>query len=173
MNKLNLLLLFFLLITFYFCEEEKEKEKEEEDNKLKVDFIFNITINVLKGFSKDNERKCIQVLYEQEQLFKEIIGTIMEDINNKKGLEDIFKEVGLKLITIHGFAKQCNILLFIPILKTKILDNLEDLKSITSERLLDIYFNNSNLIYSYMKNGNGTFEAFGKMFSDLWNFQVK
>ena len=87
---------------------------------LSKSYVYGYVENFLLGFShknQNNQTKCLDAVKAENKTFINIISKVVDLIKNNVTFERIINEAGLDIITVHGFAKNCNLLSAISLYK--------------------------------------------------------
>ena len=137
------------------------------------DTVYEYFKDIFEGIAGEkNDTKCVEVITKNKDDFMRHIRPIIDSINDTSKLFNSLVEHGLKLLTIHGFAKNCKLLNVIIFYNR--LTNLEEIKilgntTIKLKREIAGIFNKT-------KSGqveNSLFYKIGKLAQVLLDLKIK
>ena len=100
MSKLTTLILFSILFQITLTQQSDFSE-----------LVYEYIKDIFEGIAEDKmNSKCLQIINNKKEEFMGHIRPIVNSLNDEQKLFNNFVEHGLKLLTIHGFAKNCKIL---------------------------------------------------------------
>ena len=75
------------------------------------DTVYEYFKDIFEGIAGEkNDTKCVEVITKNKDDFMRHIKPIIDSLNDTSKLFNSLVEHGLKLLTIHGFAKNCKLL---------------------------------------------------------------
>ena len=125
----------------------------------------------------NTKSQCLKVYKDYNQTFLDGITPILALLQNNKTFDRVVSDIGLKIIVIPGFAKNCNLLEAIPLYKKLSGLKFEELKKYNIlDKLLaltdlsdDIYVG----FYKASSNYTDKFYHMGRAFGRLFDFTIR
>ena len=140
--------------------------------------IFDNLVEFLKGFSGNNDSKCVKVFFddsrkEEEKYNKKLINItsrIIDMMKNKEDFEQIINKVGIDLITTPNLARYCNLLDAI-----KYYPNISEVFNIDFNDLdyVQVFLDYADEIYSFFKEKSEKGKEKDNLFFSLGGYLAK
>jgi len=180
MKKLILLLFLGFLTSLHSCDSIFDQfiKFDIDFNSITAEELYDYVKSFLIGLSKNNENnetQCLEIYKKNSTLFINSITTVLDMVKKNQTIDRVISKIGLNIIVLKGFARNCNLLNLIPLYKTLSDLKIEDLKEFNIPGKLLELTDLSDDIYAILHPPNNTaqFYHLGKAFGYLFNFKIR
>ena len=182
MKKLILLLLLGLLNSLNTSENIFDKIINININfdNVTAEELYDAVEGFLIGISESHNitnSQCLYIYKKNNSTFIDAITTVLGLLQKKQTFDRVVSDIGLEIITMKGFARNCNLLNAIPLYKTLSGMKFEDLQKFNIlNKLLALTDLSDDIYVGFYKATNNYTDKFyhmGRAFGTLFDFSIR
>ena len=140
------------------------------------DAVEGLLIGISESHNLTNSQ-CLYIYQNNNETFIKALSIVLDLLQKKKTFDRVVSDIGLEIITMKGFARNCNMLAAIPLYKKLSGLKFEDLKEFNIlDKLLELSDLSDDIYIGFYRATNNYTDKFyhmGRAFGKLFDFSIR